>query len=557
MPPKGKNKALPEASSLEATSSSLEAPSSSYAPASSDPVGEGKGKALEESVNVPVTEAPAIRTEAFNRVRYTKILLLFVALDLEVASIITTVRTLMRHIWSSTLSDGAVDSAKFQELLLALRNRRQSALKDGVCFHRNCIQSPELILMSSRVLAGPSQDLIFMGPPVTLPVMQHPCPSRAPSAWRFLPITRPGRVAVSARRTPQECGGFCPSHAPSAWRFLPVARPGRVAVSARRTPRACIGFCPSRAPSTRRCSARRSPPACDGFLPVTRGPRRSASRRPCRPLPPPSPALRAADWGGRRFLLGASCASAQRLVRLACSCPPHQIAHLAPPPFSALSLLHMQKFGGRGRWCKGEVAPTAPPCLLSFTAAPAAVGGRVEWWEWWERQEELLPLPLAFPSLSLLRVQQWGGGVASQHLTAMVQARKTSTQIAELQTATGVVSNPRDILHAASAFFADISGRDQCQLEEDWHPAQGKKLRFWEAEELAADWKEEEVKKAFSAMATNKSLGKDGLPKELFEAHQDLLGKGFMALAKDFASSAVLSTEVKEAGYSTASQERG
>ncbi|CAI7801379.1 unnamed protein product [Closterium sp. NIES-54] len=139
----------------------------------------------------------------------------------------------------------------------------------------------------------------------------------------------------------------------------------------------------------------------------------------------------------------------------------------------------------------------------------------------------------------------------------MVQARKTSTQIAELQTAAGVVSNPQDILHAASAFFADISGRDQCQLEEDWHPAQGKKLRFWEAEELAAVWKEEEVKKAFSAMATNKSLGKDGLPKELFEAHQDLLGKGFMALAKDFASSAVLLTEVKEAGYNTASQERG
>ncbi|CAI7782447.1 unnamed protein product [Closterium sp. NIES-54] len=128
----------------------------------------------------------------------------------------------------------------------------------------------------------------------------------------------------------------------------------------------------------------------------------------------------------------------------------------------------------------------------------------------------------------------------------MVQARKASTQIAELQTATGIASTSQDILRAASDFFADIFKRDQCQVEEDWCPAQGRKLRFWEAEELAADSTEEEVKKAFSAMAANKSLGKDGLPKELSEAHWDLLGKGFMALAKDFTSLAVLLTEAKE-----------
>ncbi|CAI5460850.1 unnamed protein product [Closterium sp. Yama58-4] len=139
------------------------------------------------------------------------------------------------------------------------------------------------------------------------------------------------------------------------------------------------------------------------------------------------------------------------------------------------------------------------------------------------------------------------GEVASKHLTALVQAKKASTQIAELQTASGVVSDSQGILRAASEFFADIFGRDRGQLEDDWRPASDKKLRSWEAEELAADWTEEEVKKAFGAMAANKSPGKDGLPKELFEAHWDLLGKGFMALAKDFASTAVLSTEVKEA----------
>ncbi|CAI5975289.1 unnamed protein product [Closterium sp. NIES-65] len=139
------------------------------------------------------------------------------------------------------------------------------------------------------------------------------------------------------------------------------------------------------------------------------------------------------------------------------------------------------------------------------------------------------------------------GEVASQHLTAMVQARKACTQISELQTPSGVVLDSQGIFRAASDFFADIFGKDRSQLEENWKPEKGKKLTDWEAAELAQDWTEEEVKKAFSAMAANKSPGKDGLPKELFEAHWDLLGKGFMALAKDFASSAVLSTEVKEA----------
>ncbi|CAI7871564.1 unnamed protein product [Closterium sp. NIES-53] len=37
--------------------------------------------------------------------------------------------------------------------------------------------------------------------------------------------------------------------------------------------------------------------------------------------------------------------------------------------------------GGEGRGgCEGEVAPTAPTCLLSLTVAPAAVGGSVKWW---------------------------------------------------------------------------------------------------------------------------------------------------------------------------------
>ncbi|CAI5465194.1 unnamed protein product [Closterium sp. Yama58-4] len=47
-------------------------------------------------------------------------------------------------------------------------------------------------------------------------------------------------------------------------------------------------------------------------------------------------------------------------------------------------------------------------------------------------------------------------------------------------------------------------------------------------------------------MARNKSPGSDGLPKELFEAHWDLLGESFMVMAKSFESSASLPAELKE-----------
>ncbi|CAI5975628.1 unnamed protein product [Closterium sp. NIES-65] len=64
---------------------------------------------------------------------------------------------------------------------------------------------------------------------------------------------------------------------------------------------------------------------------------------------------------------------------------------------------------------------------------------------------------------------------------------------------------------------------------------------------LMAEWSEEEVKAAFFSMARNKSPGGDGLLKELFECHWDLLGGSFMAMVKDFEVSASLPAELKEA----------
>ncbi|CAI7922227.1 unnamed protein product [Closterium sp. NIES-54] len=191
---------------------------------------------------------------------------------------------------------------------------------------------------------------------------------------------------------PRACGGSFPSHAPSAWRFLPDARPQRATV-----------FCPSCGgpvevlpvvPAARFLlplllrvqqfgggGGRGRGGGCWGDAGVAVGGGCTSSAPllcfVTKPAAPPS-----ASTSPPPAAPTASAVSAWRLVRLCpaprAPCPPHQIAHLAPPPFYALSLLRVQQFGGRGRWCKGEVAPTAPPCLLCFTAAPAAVGGRVE-----------------------------------------------------------------------------------------------------------------------------------------------------------------------------------
>ncbi|CAI7906457.1 unnamed protein product [Closterium sp. NIES-54] len=55
-----------------------------------------------------------------------------------------------------------------------------------------------------------------------------------------------------------------------------------------------------------------------------------------------------------------------------------------------------------------------------------------------------------------------------------------------------------------------------------------------------------EVKQAVKRMAKNKTPSSDGLPKELFEAQWNVLGKRFMGLALDFESSASLLVSIEE-----------
>ncbi|CAI5474030.1 unnamed protein product [Closterium sp. Yama58-4] len=132
------------------------------------------------------------------------------------------------------------------------------------------------------------------------------------------------------------------------------------------------------------------------------------------------------------------------------------------------------------------------------------------------------------------------GEIASKHLSAKVRARKARTQIAELNVGGTTVGGPRPVLEAALVFFTNIFGRDRRTDFTKWKVIPNRCLQEGLATFLEADWREEEVKRAFAAMAKRKSPGSDGLPKELFEVQWDLLGGSFMAMARNFQASTSL-----------------
>ncbi|CAI6001531.1 unnamed protein product [Closterium sp. NIES-65] len=139
------------------------------------------------------------------------------------------------------------------------------------------------------------------------------------------------------------------------------------------------------------------------------------------------------------------------------------------------------------------------------------------------------------------------GEVPSPHLSARIKTRKSRTQIAEVAVPGGVVSGPKQILKAASDYFRSLFGEDKRNAISDWVPAAGKKLMYSDIEMLQEEWTEKEVRTALHEMASNKTPGKDGLPKEVFELHWDKLGKHVMELVREFSQSSSLPTSVKDA----------
>ncbi|CAI5991646.1 unnamed protein product [Closterium sp. NIES-65] len=137
------------------------------------------------------------------------------------------------------------------------------------------------------------------------------------------------------------------------------------------------------------------------------------------------------------------------------------------------------------------------------------------------------------------------GEVVSKHLSARVKARKQRTRIAELNVNGTMVCDKQGILDAAADFFNGLFGTDKRTHRTSWLP--DRRLSAEEAEGLAQDWSEQEAKNAFKALACGKSPGLDGIPKELFELHWDILGECFMSLARSFEASASLPANTKEA----------
>ncbi|CAI5476487.1 unnamed protein product [Closterium sp. Yama58-4] len=135
------------------------------------------------------------------------------------------------------------------------------------------------------------------------------------------------------------------------------------------------------------------------------------------------------------------------------------------------------------------------------------------------------------------------GEVASPFLSAKIKGRKERTQITELNVGGTMVSDNKGILGAASQLF----GTDRQTVLSEWEPSADRRLLSAAAESLSAEWSEEEVKSAFQSMTNNKAPGRDGLPKELFEAHWDILGKHFMSLVKSFSDTASLPASTKDA----------
>ncbi|CAI5999429.1 unnamed protein product [Closterium sp. NIES-65] len=138
--------------------------------------------------------------------------------------------------------------------------------------------------------------------------------------------------------------------------------------------------------------------------------------------------------------------------------------------------------------------------------------------------------------------EEFMGEVASPHLSANIKARKGRTQITELNAGGKLVNDNKAIMKAASQYYKELFESDIQQAVSAWSPAHGRSLSQKSAEAVCAAWSEEEVKAAFRSMAKDKAPGKDGLPKELFEFHWDILGKHFMKLVDSFAATATLPT---------------
>ncbi|CAI5469664.1 unnamed protein product [Closterium sp. Yama58-4] len=160
---------------------------------------------------------------------------------------------------------------------------------------------------------------------------------------------------------------------------------------------------------------------------------------------------------------------------------------------------------------------------------------------YWDGRRNLLQLR------SGLKVQL-DGEAPTSFLTAPVKSRKARTGIKELVRNGASHTEAREILEAATCHFREVFddvpvGGTEPRLE--WSPR--KTLDEVAAASLTLEWSEQEVKQALKELANDKSPGWDGLPKELFQRHWELLREPVMKMIGEFTASGKLPDVANEA----------
>ncbi|CAI5482443.1 unnamed protein product [Closterium sp. Yama58-4] len=138
-------------------------------------------------------------------------------------------------------------------------------------------------------------------------------------------------------------------------------------------------------------------------------------------------------------------------------------------------------------------------------------------------------------------VEEMNGEIATSFLTQRVASRKAKTTIKEIVYEGKRYEGEREVLTAASAFFAKLFGdKGHAAGVDEWQMDSSKTLDEEARQRLSAPWSEAEVKQAMKELPRGKAPGADGLPKELFEDNWDLLGESVMDFMREFEKSATL-----------------
>ncbi|CAI5990895.1 unnamed protein product [Closterium sp. NIES-65] len=136
---------------------------------------------------------------------------------------------------------------------------------------------------------------------------------------------------------------------------------------------------------------------------------------------------------------------------------------------------------------------------------------------------------------------EMNGEIANKFLTQRIASRKAKTAIKEIVHDGKKYEGEREVLTAASDFYAKLFGAKQQVAElEEWPMDPTKTLSAEARQGLIAPWTEKEVRRAMRELPRGKAPGADGLPKELLEDNWDLLGESVMDFMRGFEKTAEL-----------------